>query len=75
MIAIAQFECQVNNVFPDGPFLQFTELYSFVFPNVEAKDPLKDAVFICTDGSYNGEVACGEHGVQKGLASTQIVDL
>ena len=51
-IAFAQFEGQINNVFPVGPLLQFAQLYYFIFPKVITN--LKNAMLIFTDCSSNG---------------------
>ena len=76
---LGQFECQINHIFPADPLLQFTQLYSVLFPNIVAKDPLKDAMLICTDGSSNGKVAYVAYGeeyvVWKELAFTQTLEL
>ena len=78
-IAFAQFEGQIKSLFLADPMLQFTQLHSFMFPKVVAKDPLKDAMLIFTEGSSNGRavyVVNGEgHVVQTELASAQIVEL
>ena len=56
--------------------LQFTQLHSFLFPKVVAKDPLKNAMLIFTDGSSNGRAAYVVNGEgQTEMASTQIVEL
>lgn len=57
-IAFVQFEGQIKkNLFPADPMLQFTQLHSFLFPKVVAKDPLKNAMLVFTDGSSNGRAA------------------
>ena len=49
-----QLKGQINNVFPTDPLLQFVQLYSFIFPKVVVKDPLKDAMLTFMDDSPNG---------------------
>ena len=57
-IVFVQFVGQIKkNLFPADPMLQFTQLHSFLFPKVVAKDPLKNAMLIFTDGSSNGRAA------------------
>ena len=76
---VSSIRGQINNVFPAYLLLKFTLLHSFIFPKVVTKDPLKDAIFIFTDGSSNGRttyVVNGErHIVQTEPASLQIVEL
>lgn len=59
--------------------LQFTQLHSFIFPKVVAKDPLKDAMLIFTAGSSNGRTAYVVNGevlvVYTEPASAQVVEL
>ena len=75
---IALFEGQINNFFPDDLLLQFTQLYSFIFSKVIAKDLLQESMLIFTDGSSNGRAAYAVNGegrvVQTELASAQIVE-
>lgn len=72
---LAQFEGHINNLSPAAICIT-TSLY---FPKVVAKDPLKDAMLIFTDGSSNGRatyVVNGEgHVVQRESASAQVVEL
>ena len=56
-IVFAQFEGQINNLFPAHPLLPFKQLYFFIFSKVEVKDPLKDSVIIFTDVSSDGRAA------------------
>lgn len=56
-IAFAQFQDQINNLFPDDQLLQFTQQHSFIFPKIVTKNPLKDALLIFTDGSSNEKAA------------------
>lgn len=55
-IAFAQFEGQVNNLFPADRCCNLHNYIPFIFPNV-AKDPLKDAMLTLTDGSFSGRAA------------------
>ena len=75
----AQFEGKINNLFPSHLLLQLTQLYSFIFPKAVAKDPLKYAMIIFTDGSSNGRatyvVNRKGHVVQAEAALAQIVEL
>ena len=41
-IAFAQFQGQVNSLCPADHLLQFTQLHSFIFPKIVAKDSIKD---------------------------------
>ena len=56
-----------------------TLLHHFIFPKVVAKDPVKDAMLIFTDGSSNGRAVYVVNGegliMQTELASAQIVEL
>lgn len=71
-IAFAQFQGQINNLFPADQLLQFTQQHSFIFPKIVAKNPLKDALLIFTDGSSNGKAAYVVNGEP---ASAQTVQL
>ena len=78
-IAFAQFQGQINNLYPADQLLQFAQQHSFIFPKIVAKNPLKDALLIFTDGSSNGKAAYVVNGkghvVQTEPASAQIVEL
>lgn len=53
-IAITLLTRQINNHFPADRFLQFSQLYSFIFPKIVNENTLEVARLVFPDGSSIG---------------------
>lgn len=76
---ICSNEGQINNLFPSHSLLPFTQLYSFIFPKIAAKDSLKgdyDNFYRCFfQGKNSCAVGSKEHAVQTEPSSAQRAEL